>query len=246
MENVSFRNSRGLRLTGVLHLTQKPTKKAVITAHGFTSDKDGSHGKFPRLAQELSGSGIATLRFDFSGCGESDTDTITVAKQVDDLRSAITFMRGKGYSRIALVGSSLGGLVSLLAYDKNIRTMALWAPVTKAKVPHLLDNQASQKEFQERGFATIKNKKGTYRVGKEFMTERTSLDRKKILSAVRCPVLILHGNKDNILPLQDSSEAIRLLPKGSRLEVIEGANHHFTGKVDEVVSVSAKWLEKLL
>jgi len=246
MEKVSFRNSRGLRLVGILHVPQNPTKRAVIMSHGFTSNKDGSHGKIPKAAERLAAMGFAVLRFDFSGCGESDPDTITVAKQVDDLKSAIAFMRGKGYMEIALVGSSLGGLVSILAYDKGIRTLVLWAPVTRAKIPSSLQSESARKELEEKGFLIIRNKKGVYKVDKEFMTERTMLDSKKILAAIKCPVLIVHGDADDILPLQHSREAMRYLPKGSRLEVIEGANHHFTGKVDEVIGMTVEWIRKLL
>jgi alpha-beta hydrolase superfamily lysophospholipase len=245
-QKLSFRNSRGLNLVGILHAPENPTSKAVIIVHGFTSNKEGSHGKIPKAAERLTTMGLAVLRFDFSGCGESDPDTITVSKQVDDLKSATAFMRGKGYTEIALVGSSLGGLVSILAYDKDIKTMALWAPVTKAKIPSSLQSESARKELEEKGFLIIRNKKGVYKVDKEFMSERTTLNRKKILSRIKCPVLIVHGDTDDILPLQDSKEAIQYLPKGSRLEVIPGANHHFTGKVDEVINLTVEWMKNNL
>jgi alpha-beta hydrolase superfamily lysophospholipase len=245
MQKVSFMNSRGLRLVGVLHATESPTKKAVIISHGFSSNKEGSHGKFSKIAESLAAMGIASLRFDFSGCGESDPDTITVSKEVDDLKSAIAFMRSKGYARIALLGSSLGGLVSILAYDKGIRTLVLWAPVTKAKVPSSVKSPEVRKELEKKGSIIIRNKKGEYRVGREFLAERLGFEREGAMSQVKCPVLIVHGDADDVLPFQDSVEAIRLMPKGSRLEVIKGANHHFTGKVDRVVSVSLEWLKSL-
>ena len=242
---VSFRNSRNLNLAGILHTPAKPTNKAVICSHGFTSNKDGSHGKFPRLGEALSKIGIATLRFDFSGCGESDPDTITVSKQVDDLKSAIAFMRWRGYNDLVLIGSSLGGLISLLAYDKDILTMSLWAPVTKAKTPGHLKTPEARKELLEKGVVTITNKKGTYRVDKRFLEERETLAHQDILSRIKCPVLIIHGDADDVLPYQDSVEAIKHLPRGSRLDIMKGANHHFTGKVDELVYLTVKWLESL-
>ncbi|MCX6815026.1 MAG: alpha/beta hydrolase [Candidatus Aenigmarchaeota archaeon] len=245
MERVTFRNSRGLNLVGILHTPERPTKKAVIIAHGFTSDKTGSHEKIPKLAQRLEAIGIAVLRFDFSGCGESDPDTITVAKEVDDLRSAILFMRGKGYTEIALVGSSLGGLISILSYDKDIYTLVLWAPVTTAKVPSIYSTKEVKEQLDKKGFAMIKNARGVeHKIERLYVNERKGVDREKILSAVKKPVMIIHGDADDIVPVQDSREAIKLLPKGSKLEIIEGGNHFFTGKVDEVIGLTVKWLEK--
>jgi len=247
MQKVFFRNSRGLNLAGILHTPENHSKKAVITAHGFTSNKSGSFEKFPRMAEELLKLDIATLRFDFSGCGESDPDTIMVARQVDDLKAAIAFMRGKGYTEIALLGSSLGGLVSVLAYEKGIKTMVLWAPVTDAKIPSICSEREIVAQFREKGFAIIRNRKGTeHRVAREYLAERKSINQKEILSKIRCPVLIVHGNKDEMVPIGHSREAVNYLPKGSKLEVIKGADHFFTGKVDKVIEISGKWLERLL
>ncbi len=245
-QKVSFRNTRGLNLVGILHTPEKPANRAVIIAHGFTSNKDGSHGKFPKLAEKLMPLGFATLRFDFSGCGESQADTITVAKQVKDLKDAIKFMRSKGYSEIALTGSSLGGLDCLLAYDEGIITMVLWAPVTKANMPSAFKSPESRRELKEKGIVTITNKKGVFRVSKEFLDERTSLNLKELLYRIACPVLIVHGDHDKIIPLEDSRETLELLPKGSRLEVIKGADHHFTGRVDEIIGVTVEWIKKNL
>ena len=122
MRRVTFRNSRGLRLVGHLHETDGPT--AVVMAHGFTGDKS-MQGRFDRVAAAVHGEGHAVLAFDYAGCGESDDDRITVGKHVDDLRSAVAFVRGEGYERVGLYGQSLGARVCLQAYEPGIRTMVL-------------------------------------------------------------------------------------------------------------------------
>ncbi|HXF27114.1 MAG TPA: alpha/beta fold hydrolase, partial [Bryobacteraceae bacterium] len=105
---VEFRNSRGLRLRG--DLLRGGTESMVVMAHGFTSDRR-SRGCFGRLANALAEDGHNSLRFDFSGCGESDDDTLTMAKQVDDLQAALAFVESEGFRHIALYGHSLGGLI---------------------------------------------------------------------------------------------------------------------------------------
>jgi pimeloyl-ACP methyl ester carboxylesterase len=79
----------------------------------------------PRLSNTPNCSALAS---DFSGCGESDDDSLPVAKQVDDLRSAIA--RAQGFQRIGLFGNSLGTLICLRAYSPEIATMILMGAVT--------------------------------------------------------------------------------------------------------------------
>jgi pimeloyl-ACP methyl ester carboxylesterase len=92
--------------------------------HGFCSDKN-SRGRFPRLANRFNEIGYNAFAFDFSGCGESENDSLTMAKEVDDLKSAIAFIKSKGFHKIALYGHSLGTVISLKCFSPDIITMVL-------------------------------------------------------------------------------------------------------------------------
>lgn len=122
MTRTVFTNSRGLRLVGTL---QKPSVACIVVmAHGFTNDRS-SNGRFDRIAQHLNDAGYGTFAFDFSGCGESDDETLTAAKQVDDLLSAVSFVQSEGFTNVALWGNSLGGRIALQANPPMARTMVL-------------------------------------------------------------------------------------------------------------------------
>ncbi|SRR6056297_672065 len=127
MKKVVFENSRKQKLVGNFY----PAKSGsiIIMSHGFTKDKTEG-GKFLKAGQRLNNPGYNVLSFDFSGCGESPNDSLTLEKQINDLGSAIKFVKRKGYKKIALLGYSLGGLVSLKNYGPEIKTMVLWAPLT--------------------------------------------------------------------------------------------------------------------
>ena len=109
MPRVTFRNSRGLQLVGDLvpagasPVPGDPTpagdRALVVMAHGFASDRH-SRGRFPRIAAALAGAGLASLAFDFAGCGESDDDVLTLDHQIDDLHAAIAHARSLGYERL--------------------------------------------------------------------------------------------------------------------------------------------------
>ncbi len=243
---VTIHNSSGLRLAGILHIPHGTVRAAIVMAHGFTGDRD-EWGMFVTAADELCTSGFSVLRFDFAGSGESDDTSITVAKQVDDLQSAIGYVRGKGYPDIGLLGLSLGGLCSVLAYNEEIRTIVLWAPVTKAKTPTKLKDVSRREELKEKGFIIIKNRIGReFRIDREYLLEREAINQRQILSRVRCPVLIIHGTDDDIVPPEHSVTAMESLQEGSRLELVEEGNHGFNGKMDRVMALSQEWFRKHL
>jgi len=120
MNNVNFKNSRNLNLSGNLY--PAGTDDIIILCHGFTSDKYSS-GRFERLTKALNSINISAFTFDFSGCGESDDDSLNMDKETDDLKSAINYVKNLGYKRIALYGHSLGTVICLKAFTKEIIVM---------------------------------------------------------------------------------------------------------------------------
>ena len=245
-EKVNFKNSRRLNLIGVLHVPKEKTDTLIVLAHGLTSNKDRK--RYIEIAKSLAKEGYAFLRFDFCGSGESDEDEITVKNQIDDLKSALDFAKNKKYNKIGLIGESLGGLISVLVYPdykKEIKCLGLVAPVTQGKSPDLYDGPTIKAEIQKKGFY-LKQKDGKiFRVPKEYITERKSVNQKEILSKIKCPVLIIHGNEDNTIPPESSKEAMKYLPKDSKLEIIDRADHDLDIK-HGIVSIILNWFKKYL
>lgn len=241
-ERVVFRNSKGLNLVGILEPVK--TDKIAILAHGFTSGKD--RPKFVKTAEALSAVGIASLRFDFAGSGESDNREITVAGQLDDLKSAIDFCRKMGYSKIGLLGSSLGGLICILAYDDKICAMVLLAPVTKAKTPGEFKDPARRKEIEEKGYVILHKDDREFKVGKDYVVQREKINQQEILSKIKCPVLIIHGDNDVEVPLEHSKSAMDYLPPSSRLEIFKGGSHRLEEDLNRLARLSTDWFKKYL
>lgn len=246
MKKVKFKNSRNKTLIGNLHTAD--SKSIIIMAHGFTDDKS-AWDKFNKTPETLNKLGYNVLAFDFSGCGQSDDDTLTISKQVDDLNSAIGFAKTKGYEKISLLGHSLGGLISLKCYKKNISTMVLWAPVTdkiKYKWEDKLTNEEKM-ELQNKGYVT-KIRKDKIRkkilVDKKILGERENIKQKEILNGITCPILIIHGNNDKRIPYTDSKNAVKLLTKESKLKIINNADHHFDGHINSLLKSTTAWFLK--
>jgi pimeloyl-ACP methyl ester carboxylesterase len=246
MEKVEFINPRGITISANFWPANKDA--VIIMSHGFTGDKS-EWGKFDTIAKELHSKGYAVLSYDFSGCGESGDDSITIAKELEDLSTAIRFVKALGYKNVGLFGHSLGGFISLKSYAPQIKTMVLTAPVT-----HSSENDWGErftKEQQEQAKKTgliIKTRtKGVRKkivIGKELIKERNNINPKDYMHKINCPVLIIHGDKDEDIPLKHSELAMKQLPKGSKIEILKGADHGYEKQINKVATITTKWFLK--
>ena len=250
MERVTFKNSRNLTLVGNLY--SSTSESIIVMCHGFMSDKH-SKGRFDRLATAFYKSGHSALNFDFSGCGESDDDILTVEKEVDDLKSAIQFVKSIGYKKIALYGHSLGTLICLKNYTPEIITMVLSGALTDSTKYNWYEifSRNQMQELEEKGYLTeytpqeVRNK---IVVDKRILKDFELINQKELLKNVNCPVLIIHGNNDEEEKLlyERSKTAMTLLSNVSKLEVIDGANHNFLDHFHIVVKLTTEWFTKHL
>jgi pimeloyl-ACP methyl ester carboxylesterase len=167
-----------------------------------------------------------------------------VDKQVDDFNCAISFVRSRGMDRIGLVGFSLGALVAIKAHSDKVDAMVLYAPISNA-TPNYGDNRFTAKQKEElaaTGKITYLRDKGIRRVimvDGQMIIDRETVNPNELLPKVGIPVLIIHGDSDTRVPLKDSQNAIKLLPAGSELSIINGDNHfdeaHYQAYIDKTV-----------
>ncbi len=234
MERVTFKNSRDLKLVG--HLYSADSESIIVMCHGFMSDKY-SKGRFERLAIAFNKSGYSALLFDFSGCGESDDDILTVEKEIDDLKHAIEFVKSKGYKKIALYGHSLGTLICLKSYSPEIITMVLSGALTDSMKYNWLEifTKKQMKELEEKGYLTEYTPQEIRKeivIDKRILEDFELINQKKLLEDVDCPVLIIHGNNDEEEKLlyERSKAAMTLLSSDSKsvnsLKIVPVASKH--------------------
>ena len=125
--------SRNLTLRGMLHIPDNAPGKVPVVCifHGFTGTKVEPHFIFVKLSRRLEKTGIASLRFDFGGSGESDGDfeDMTILTELDDAKAILDYAKSLPFAdaeRIGVVGLSMGGTVaSLLAGDRKEEVAAL-------------------------------------------------------------------------------------------------------------------------
>ncbi len=248
MDKISLYNSRKIRLAADYY--KAPSEVMVILVHGFTGDRS-EEGRFDYFARLFNQSGYNVLRFDFSGSGESDDEMITIENEMDDFFSVLEYVKSGNYQKIGVLGHSLGGLIAIKCYTKDIKTMVLTAPVTHAVHYDWRRKYTPMqvKELDEKGYLTIYKEKGVRRklvVDKQIFYDREKINQAELLQHISCPVLIIHGNKDESVPHTDSIAAMNFLPQKSKLEIVEGAVHNYNEHLELFGHLSLNWFTTYL
>ena len=231
-EKIFFNNSQGNRLFGILsNPTSQRERPIIILCHGFSTSKDSQ--TYVRLEKILNERGISTFRFDFFGHGESEGkfEEITVSEAADDIQNAIKLLKESGYKKIGLVGSSFGGMASLIIASKTdeLYVVALKSPVSDYMGLIIARaNQGEIKTWKKKGFIDITGAHGEkLKLNYSFFEDSQKLNGFKSAQKIKIPTLIVHGNKDETVPIEQSKKTTHLI-ENCRLEIIEGGDHLYS------------------
>ncbi len=247
-KKIFFPNVKNSKLCGILsNPTGSKSSPIIILAHGFTTTKK-SPG-IATLAEKLNLLRISTLRFDFYGHGESEGkfEEITVSEGVDDVLSAVKFLKGEGYKKIGLMGSSFGGICSTLAASKSkdLFVLALKSPVSDfVKVEEFDLSQKSISEWKKKGVKPYNLERKLY-LNYSFYEDIKNLNVYGAAKKIKIPTLIVHGDKDEIVPLKQSIELVKAI-ETSKLVIIKGADHRYSEKksFDAVINIISEFISE--
>jgi len=220
-------------LAGALHLPAgRQSAPWVVLCHGLFSSMASE--KFTVLSEMLSRSGIAALRFDFSGCGAS-TGTIadtTVSRRLQELEAVVRF--ADNYTALgrncALMGSSLGGFVALLfAKGRSFKALSLWAtPYDLATIKTNIPAQDLQ------------------RLKPEFFTDAEGyhLD----VHQTDTPIQIIHGTCDEIVPVSHADRLYKKNDPRHQCVIIPDADHSISNPHHRKIALDAsvRWFKQQL
>ena len=216
-------------LAGVFHLPREEASTCVITCHGLYSSKDSE--KYVDIGHRFCRGGLAVLRFDFRGCGESGGrfEETSLTGRMEDLEVALDFVQEQGYETVGVMGSSLGGTVAVLtaARDKRVKALVTWA------TPCHLDEL-----FREE----------VIKVLEELGQDVRRHDVVKALKETRCPILIVHGSLDETVPLSHAKVLYENAKEPKDIQIIEGADHRLTDPIhrSKAVELTLGWFKKYL
>lgn len=257
METPVVFECKGEQIVGMLHLP--PGRKSFPVAlllHGFTGNKSEAHRLFVKLARALLEHGIASLRFDFRGAGDSAgrSEDLTIRSEVADALEALKFLshhKRLSSRRVALIGFSLGGAIAAYVAARaaaRVRSVALLAPVAEgAGILDELSTPESVVALAQTGLTDY----GGNLVGVAFIRQFAEMRPVRELARARRPTLIIHGENDQTVPVHHANLYERAVQNGKTLVkkvIIPGADHTFNNHVWEtrVLAETLHWLDETL
>ncbi len=224
-----IKNRHGEQLDYAFHEGEKGSKNIVVLGHGVTGNKDRPF--VVALGEGLAAAGIPVLRFSFSGNGTSEgkfTDS-TISKEVDDLGAVLDHL--KEYTA-CYVGHSMGGAVGVLRASEDKRIQLL---VSLAGMVHT-------KAFAQREFGDVTPDEGFMwdepdcPLSQAYMDDLTQINTVVDLSPqITIPWLLVHGDEDDVVPIEDSHDILAKTDGQAQLITLEGANHVFSDEYTPVM-----------
>ncbi|MEM2352497.1 MAG: alpha/beta fold hydrolase, partial [Thermoproteota archaeon] len=188
----------GQKILGNLHL---PYIRApcIVTLHGLEGHKDSS--KWLTIVSRLLSEGYACLRFNFRGCGggsersDGQFEDTTLTGRIEDYRAALQLLKNSrkiDAQRIGVIGSSFGGMAAIAAQEEGVRALVT------ISTPYMIPSLGETKLIcgGEIYYILPSGK----RLREKFYSD---LWKYNLLETVKKapPILIIHGNSDQIVPL---------------------------------------------
>jgi pimeloyl-ACP methyl ester carboxylesterase len=271
---VTFENEG---LTLVCTLTIPNTRKKapiVITLNGFNGDRNDAvipgtdEPFFKRVARMLAEQGLASLRVDFRGSGDSDGEynITTFSTQISDTIAALDFICSDlkhlvDSNSIGIIGFSQGGLVGSVAAakDKRVDALVLWSPLTNPPRSFqglLLEEGIKQGLALPDGGSAIFGiyVGGQYvywdaYLGKAFFEDIFKIDPLAEIKDYKEPMMVIVGSNDPIIWPQPAVGKLYLkYHPGSEKLVVLDADHAFNywegpepQKLHDAIYWSAAW-----
>lgn len=245
-KNIEIPGTRG----NIPATIQLPAKSArgeelplVVLCHGFTGNRQGD-GHFAPLAEDLAAHGIATVRLDFAGCGDSTEPyaNYTLANMAADVDSVIGYMQATyGTGKTALVGHSMGGRLASL-YPQlgqySVTALALWSPANGTDLQGLeflsIDNFAAVEELAARADAEGSVAAWGVELSAAYIDGMRDSDPNVTLQESGLPVLLTYSGNERILSDTTQTEtkaAVESLPDGQVvLDPFVNGDHNYTSE----------------
>lgn len=243
-ERVEFEGSQGFDLAGRLELPAGRVRAFALFAHCFTCTKDVAAAT--RISRALTESGVAVLRFDFTGLGESDGDfaNSNFSSNVADLVHAADFLRDQYQAPAILIGHSLGGaaVLAVTSCISEVRAVVtIGAPAGTDHILHLLAE--SRDTIEEHGQAEVCLADRPFTIRRQFLDDIADQPQEERIRTLGVPLLIMHAPRDHTVGIDNASRIFLTARHPKSFISLDGADHLLTRPADArfAASVLASW-----
>ena len=232
-ERISFTGSKGYKLDARLELPSDKPRAFALFAHCFTCSKDFLATR--RISQALALREIATLRFDFTGLGNSEGDfaETNFSTDVKDILAAADFMRQKYQAPDLLIGHSLGGS-AMLAAAKNITEAVAVATIGSPSDPsHVSKHFADvMHEIEECGEAVVEFAGRPFRIQKQFVEDISEKDLTQAVRQLNKALIIFHSPIDKVVDIKHARQVFEMARHPKSFVSLDDMDHMLSQKED--------------
>lgn len=230
---------------------------AVLLLHGDLSSRDENGGLFARLAAILAANGIASLRVDFAGSGDSPEPDLALdyPNMVDDASASLTYLQGEGRidpARVAVLGLSRGGAIAATVAGTRPGVSALveWSGAVYNgydEDPDLHDRARAA------GYVQLGDDPDGFKLSLSWFDTIEQSHPLTDVTGFTGPVLAVTGSDDQVVPPETSDVLVQSVASTDTTRyIIDGADHEYQAtsddqtNADQVLGLTARWLASRL
>jgi uncharacterized OsmC-like protein/pimeloyl-ACP methyl ester carboxylesterase len=246
---VAFENDQGIKISAAIDWPQGETQAFAIFAHCFTCSKDLFATR--HVSNELTSHGIAVLRFDFTGLGQSQgefADT-NFSSNISDLVAAANWLEKNYTAPALLIGHSLGGAAVLAAAPDIPSVKAVATVGAPSNAEHVLHQfHASLDEIREKGEAMVDIGGRPFPVKSQFLDDVSGDRLTARIAASKAAKLILHSPIDRIVGIENAEIIFKAARHPKSFVSLDNADHLLSEKSDAiyVATIIAAWASRFI
>lgn len=240
-------NSKNQKIVGLLSHPDKNNLPIMIIVHGFKGTKE-YYPFVNNSVERFIEAGMAVLRIDCRGSGESDGDfrKTTIESEAEDILTVIEFVKTQNKidpERIGIIGISMGTAAVLFALKKKpyVKALIFWGPMFFGI--NYYNTPEHRKTIEKEGVFYVSQKLTGKKLtaGKELFNELKTLDTSIVMKSINLPTLILRGSEEEVVEISQDKKVVKLL--NADYKIIKNGDHNFTDKNSEaeLIKSTIEW-----
>lgn len=222
----------------------------AVLCHGFGGDKCENGGMLKGFAEALAERGVASVRFDFNGHGESEGSMreMTVLNEIEDAKKVVKWAASQLWcsGQVSLVGHSQGGVVASMTAGElgegGVSRLVLLAPACVLK-DDVRRGSTFGSKYDPKNPPEVVALPGGKEIGCEFILSAYNLPIFETAKKYQGPLCIIHGTGDPIAK-KDHVERLHAEHPGSEMHLMDGDDHGLSKTYPEVCRIVAEFISR--
>ncbi len=250
LKKIEFENKDGQVLSARLDfpVSGKPAAYALF-AHCFTCSKNIK--AIAHITRALNREGIAVMRFDFTGLGDSEGDfaDTNFSSNVEDLIGAAEFLQTHYQAPEILIGHSFGGAAVLQAAQHVPSSKAVVTIAAPADPRHVTQTLGKATQIiQSRGEAEVRLAGRSFKLKQQFLDDLHLVNMKDVLINLNRALLVLHSPIDETVGIENAAQIFQAARHPKSFISLDQADHLLTDQADSLYAgaVIAAWAGKYI